>query len=102
MTAEPLTAPEHSFREQAAAELRAHLARRRISGRALSRMLGKDDPSWVSRRLKGDIPMTTDDIDLIASALGITPLELLGGPPFRPVAPQTTADYPRTQRTITT
>lgn len=66
------------FRELVAAEIRAHLARRRMSGRALSKILGVDQ-TWVSRRLNGVIPLDTNDIDRISQALGIEPVKLLTG-----------------------
>jgi hypothetical protein len=86
-----------TFRELVAAEVRAHMARQRISGRALSRMIQRDQ-TWLSRRLNCAIPIDMDDLDLIAHALGMTPMELLAGIPFRPVAPQTTPAFHRTNR----
>lgn len=71
------------FRELVAAELRAHLARQRLSGRALAKMLGENQ-TWVSRRLAGHVPLDTDDLQRIAEALGLTPMELLAGVPFEP------------------
>lgn len=83
---DPATPP---FREQVAAELRAHLARRRLSGRALAKLLDENQ-TWVSRRLAGQVPLDVDDIQRIAEALGLTPLELLGAP-FGPAAHRGTA-----------
>lgn len=71
------------FRELVAAELRAHLARQRLSGRALAKMLGENQ-TWVSRRLAGHVPLDTDDLQRIAEVLGLTPMELLAGVPFDP------------------
>jgi len=67
-----------TFRDLAAAEVRAQLGRKGMSGRTLARALGKE-PTWVSRRLKGIIPMTTDDLDAIASVLGMDVLTMLAG-----------------------
>jgi len=87
-----------SFRDLAAAEVRAHLARRGLSGRALAKMLQKEQ-TWVSRRLNGIIPMTTDDLDAIAAALGITPMDLLAGIPFQTAAAPQTSRRPANPRT---
>lgn len=85
------------FREQVAAELRAHLARQRISGRTLAKLLGENQ-TWVSRRLSGHVPLDTDDLQRIANVLGLTPMELLAGIPFDPTAHRRTA--PVTQPNI--
>lgn len=79
---QPDPPPNHHFREQVAAEVRSQLARRRVSGRALAAALG-ESPTWVSRRLNGQVPFDTDDLERVAEALDITPMELLGGNPFR-------------------
>jgi hypothetical protein len=78
------------FREQVAAELRAHLARHRISGRTLAKLLGENQ-TWVSRRLSGHVPLDTDDLQRIAEVLGLTPMELLAGVPFDPTVHRRTA-----------
>lgn len=79
----PAQSPDPTpFRELLAAEVRAHLARQRLSNRKFARMLGLQ-PTWVDRRLNGTTPMTADDIDLFASALGLTPEQLMAGA-FRP------------------
>lgn len=62
--------------QAAAANLRAALARRRMSGRELARQLDKP-PMWVHRRLAGEQAITIDDLTLIAGVLGITPASLL-------------------------
>lgn len=58
-----------------AASLRAEMARHRVSGRALADALGHN-PQWVQHRTSGRVPLTSDDIRPIASALGVTPNEL--------------------------
>lgn len=68
------------FRHLVAAEIRAHLARKRISGRQLARMLD-EPPSWAARRLAGDTAMDADDLERIAEALGMDPVELLASVP---------------------
>lgn len=66
------------FRELLAAEVRAHLARQRLSNRKFARMLGLQ-PTWIDRRLNGTTPMTADDIELFANALHLTPEQLMIG-----------------------
>ena len=53
-----------------AANLRAELARQRISGRELARRLHKP-PMWTQRRLAGTLAITLDDLALICGALDI-------------------------------
>lgn len=86
----PQPEPPPEFREQVAAEIRAQLARRRMSGRALAKQLG-ETPTWVSRRLAGQVPLDVDDIQRIAEVLGLTPMELLVGSPFGPTVHRGTA-----------
>jgi hypothetical protein len=54
--------------QRVAAEARAQLARRRISGRQVSAMLGWT-PAYVSRRLTGQIPFSLSDLEALAMAL---------------------------------
>ena len=65
-----------AFRYVIAGEVRAQLARRRMSGRELSRRVGAK-PAWMDRRLTGKTPMDVDDLEVIARALDMTPLELV-------------------------
>lgn len=58
-----------------AEELRAFLARRRISGRQLAAMLGWA-PQYLSRRMTGQIPFTMGELYLISQVLDI-PLQSL-------------------------
>ena len=67
-----------TFRNLVAAELRAHLARRRMSNRALARQLGTT-PAWIDRRLNGTTAISTDDLEMIGNALGMAPMQLLSG-----------------------
>ena len=78
-----------TFRELVAGELRAQLARRRISHRRLAAMLNVG-PAWVDRRMSGTTAVNTDDLEKIARVLGVTPLELLGAP-FSPTVHRRTA-----------
>ena len=59
-----------------AQELRAHMARQRVSQRQLARILHVSH-QWVSQRLLGVVAMSTVDIERIASALGISERRLL-------------------------
>lgn len=66
-----------------AEEIRALLARRRISGREFARQMGKS-PSWVNFRLTGHTPIDLNDLDEIAKALGVPIQALLpNGPASR-------------------
>lgn len=59
-----------------AAEIRAELARRRMQQAELA-VLVKEDPSWVSRILGERRRITVDDLERIASALGLGAVDLL-------------------------
>jgi transcriptional regulator with XRE-family HTH domain len=54
--------------DDVAAEVRAHLARRRISGRRLAAQLGMTEP-YLSRRLTGAVPFNVNDLSAIADYL---------------------------------
>jgi transcriptional regulator with XRE-family HTH domain len=66
-----------SFRDRLAAEVRAHMARRGWSNRKLATILGVTPP-WVNRRVNGEIPMTSDDMELFADTFGLTITQLIG------------------------
>jgi transcriptional regulator with XRE-family HTH domain len=53
-----------------AEEVRALLARRRISGVQFAKQIGKSQP-YFSRRLNGDVAFDLDDLEAIAKALDI-------------------------------
>jgi transcriptional regulator with XRE-family HTH domain len=59
-----------------AEEIRALMARRRMSGRQLAEKLGVS-PSWVSYRLTGERPIDMNDLDLIALHLDVDVHKLL-------------------------
>lgn len=77
-TAHALQTPVRAqpFRQVLAAEVRAHLARQQLSGRALARLIG-ESPTWAARRLSGSTAMDADDLERIADVLGISLSELL-------------------------
>ena len=53
-----------------AAEVRAHLARQRISGRQAAFALGWKQP-YIARRLGGDIPFDVNDLAKLAELLDL-------------------------------
>ena len=59
-----------------ASELRAELARQRISARELSRRVG-ETPTWVHRRVVGTTEMTVSDLARFAEAIGVPITQLL-------------------------
>ncbi len=62
--------PPTIYRQDVAANVRAELGRADKTGAALSRMIHRD-PSYVSRRLKGEYPWDVDDLARISLALEI-------------------------------
>lgn len=87
-TAEP--SRRTTFREAVAEEIRAALARRRMSASALARKLGKSQ-TYVWRRLSGETAFDTDDLEAIAAALSVTVVDLL--PPDARQGSRVTAGY---------
>jgi transcriptional regulator with XRE-family HTH domain len=57
-------------------EIRVWMARRRLNQSELAELLGEGQP-WVSRRLGGRTPLTVDDLQRVADALGVDVLALL-------------------------
>lgn len=57
-------------------EIRAEMARQRLSQSQLAQRCDRSQ-AWVSRRLAGDTPLTLDDLDVIAVALGVSAVRLL-------------------------
>lgn len=55
--------------EGVAAEVRAELARQKISGRELARRIDRNQV-WVARRLNGEVPITADELREFAFILG--------------------------------
>ena len=53
-----------------AAEIRAEIARQRVSHAALAAKLGVSRP-YLSRRLSGETPLSVADVARIADALGV-------------------------------
>ena len=65
-----------SLTERVAEEIRVAMVRRRMSGAALARILGVS-PAWISYRLTGTQPIDLNDLDKIATALGVEVLDLV-------------------------
>jgi transcriptional regulator with XRE-family HTH domain len=65
-----------SLSAQVAEEIRVAMTRRRISGRQLAQVLGVS-PSWISYRLSGVQPIDLNDLDRIATVLGVQVVDLL-------------------------
>jgi len=70
------TNPLSGLRARVAESIRVELARRRMSQRALAEATGLSQ-SYIGRRMTGEMPFTTDDLALIATALGVPVLALL-------------------------
>lgn len=65
-----------SYNDSVAAEVRVHMARRQLSQLDLAVALGWSQP-YLSRRLTGAVPWSTDDIERIAKELDIPVHELV-------------------------
>jgi transcriptional regulator with XRE-family HTH domain len=61
---------------QVAEEIRAMMARRRMTGAGLARTLGVSE-AWVSYRLSGKQAIDLNDLERIADVLGVAPQDLL-------------------------
>jgi transcriptional regulator with XRE-family HTH domain len=59
-----------------AEEVRALMARRRITGAEMARRLDVSQ-MWISYRLNGRQPIDLNDLEKIARVLGVQPLDLL-------------------------
>lgn len=65
--------------DSVAAEVRAQLARRQLTGSALAAAIGKSE-MYVSRRLRSDVPFDLVDIEQVAGFLGVDVLDLMPAP----------------------
>ena len=61
---------ERLLREQVAEEVRALLARKRMTGADVAEAI-KRSPMYVSRRVRGEVAFDLDDIQRIAEVLGV-------------------------------
>lgn len=62
-----------------AAEVRAQLARRQLTGTALAAAIGRSE-MYVSRRLRGEVPFDLVDVEQAAGFLGVAIADLLPAP----------------------
>ncbi len=77
MTALPVQQQRSApLRVRMAEEVRALMARRRLSGVALAALINRSQ-SYVSRRLTGEVPFDMDDLEAIAAALGVKAADLV-------------------------
>ena len=67
------------YTQAAAANIRAEMARQRISGRELARRLDMN-PTSLARRVAGDVDISLDELAHIADALRVTVAALLPTP----------------------
>ena len=66
------------YNEAVSAEVRAEMARQRVTGTRLAVECGWKQP-YLSRRITGAVPWTTNDLEQIARKLGI-PIDALTSP----------------------
>lgn len=62
--------PHGGLREAVAEILRVEMARRRMTQRKLADATGLSQ-SYIGRRMTGEMPFTTDDLDKVAGVLGM-------------------------------
>jgi transcriptional regulator with XRE-family HTH domain len=62
--------------QRLALEIKVAMVRHSISGRQLATKLGVSQ-TWISTRLTGATPIDVNDLERIADAIGVTPVDLL-------------------------
>lgn len=62
--------------DSVAAEVRAQLGRRQLTGVALAAAIGKSE-MYVSRRLRGEVPFDLIDVEQAAKFLGVAVADLI-------------------------
>ena len=95
--------------ERVTEEIRVALARRRLSATELAQRMGVSQ-SYLARRMTGAQPLSLDDLQRIATALGVNVVDLiprpdgghLAGSPIDPLAPRViaTGGEPRARRAV--
>jgi transcriptional regulator with XRE-family HTH domain len=65
-----------SLAEHVATRLRVEMARADVTIGELAQRLG-ESPVWVARRMRGRVPITLADLDRIATALGVSPVDFV-------------------------
>lgn len=74
-----------SLNDRVAAEVRAELGRQQLSVNELARRLGMSQP-YLSRRMTGAVPLDLQDLEAIATELGVTVESLIAAPAVRAVS----------------
>jgi transcriptional regulator with XRE-family HTH domain len=87
----------YTLSERVAEEIRAALARRRMSGRQLAAALGVSQ-TWMSTRLNGVTPIDLNDLERIAGVINVEVSDLL--PPSRDGRTVVVAGDARRQTTV--
>ena len=77
--------PSPGAYENLLSELRAEIARQRLSQRALALAMGAGNQQWLSRRLLGVTPFTVPELIQLAGLLGVGLPELASRAAPRPV-----------------
>lgn len=67
---------ESNLNDAISAEIRAHMARKRISGSALAAEL-RWNQAFLNRRLRGAVPWGVAELPPIAASLGISVIDLV-------------------------
>lgn len=65
-----------SISARMAAEIRAEMARQRMSGRTIAARVGRS-PNWVSLKTSGAAHLNLEDVEVFAGVLGVTSIELM-------------------------
>jgi transcriptional regulator with XRE-family HTH domain len=73
-----VTTNDHPLRHHVAGEVRATLARKRLSAVKLAGQLGWSQ-TYMARRMSGVQPFDVDDLEAVAAALGMDPAVFLKG-----------------------
>lgn len=68
-----------TVRDHVAGVLRAEMARRKLTQREMGARCGRSH-QWVTDRLNGKTPCNVDDLELLASVLGIPVAQFLPAP----------------------
>jgi transcriptional regulator with XRE-family HTH domain len=76
---EPTAPTTQGLTLRVAAEVRAEVARQRLTHKRLAELLGLSQPQ-ITKRLNGVIAMNTTELDRIAEALGVPVERLLSAP----------------------
>ncbi len=69
-----------TYSDCVAGEVRAEMARQRVTQRQLAADADWDE-RYLSRRLRSEVPFSVDDIDVISQLLGISPSKLTSPAP---------------------